>query len=40
LANGKKLPETSKRALVSEMREKLKNIQVVNIEAIAGIENE
>ncbi|NHB11246.1 hypothetical protein GWK53_32700 [Burkholderia cepacia] len=40
LANARRLPETSKRSIVSEMREKLKNIQVGNIEAIAGIENE
>ncbi|CAM2167080.1 conserved hypothetical protein [Burkholderia orbicola] len=40
LANGRKLSETSKRSIVSEMREKLKNIQVVNIESIAGVGNE
>lgn len=38
LANGKKLPETTKRSIVSEMREELRNIQIVNIEAIAGTE--
>lgn len=40
LANGRKLSETSKRSIVSEVREKLKNIQVVNIESIAGVGNE
>ncbi|MBU9205213.1 hypothetical protein KGP65_09685 [Burkholderia multivorans] len=40
MANGRKLSEPSKRSLVSELRETLKNIQTSNIGSIAGIEDE
>jgi hypothetical protein len=40
VANGKKLSEPSKRSLVSELREHLRNIQVSNIEPMIGKENE
>ncbi|MFL9976057.1 hypothetical protein [Paraburkholderia graminis] len=40
LANAKRIAETSKRSIVSETREQLKNIQITNIETIAGIDNE
>jgi hypothetical protein len=36
LAHSKKLSEPSKRSIVSEVREQLKNIQVNNIESITG----
>lgn len=40
LAQSKKLSEPSKRSIVSELREQLKNIQVNNIESIAGKNHE
>ncbi|WP_196494364.1 MULTISPECIES: hypothetical protein [Burkholderia cepacia complex] len=40
MANGRKLTEPSKRSIVSELRETLKNIQTSNIGSIAGIDDE
>jgi hypothetical protein len=40
LGNAKKIMETSKRSIISELREQLKNIQVDSIESIAGSDHE
>lgn len=40
LATGKRLSEPAKRSIISEVREQLKNIQVNNIESIAGKNHE
>jgi hypothetical protein len=40
LASSKRLSEPAKRSIVSEVREQLKNIQVNNIESIAGKDHE